>query len=544
MTPAWYRDLSEERSSRDRRYLVAIASGPLDPDQRRRMEQAGAFVLGYIPDHGYRVRIDPAAVDSVSALPFIVWLGEPPPHFKVQAELLAARAELAARAGLAARAELAERTGQPAAPVPVRVILEADEPPDRARLALAGLDPLSAPSGKEMAWRLQATIPPARLGEVLSRLAGLPEVEAIEIARPFRPMNQDGVWIHQSFVGPPSQQTPIFDQGIYGCDQILGVADSGQDYDLCFFRDTVNGAPPIEPCPAAPCPAATPALDRRKDILYYNWSGTPTGDDDTCPATIGPSGHGTHTSGSAVGDQSPYADCAGFTTPGRDAGDGQAPGARLVVQEMGDFLEYLNNRGGTVWNLADVAYQNGVRIHTNSWGGGCVDIFGLCVDGCTVPYDSFARDADLAMWTYPDLLLLTSAGNAGGICLPPDSVSTPANAKSLISVGSVGHGAAADTPSSFSSPGPVHDGRLKPTLAAQGEFVVSAASDADPGTNNCTTCSLDGTSMASPTAAGLAALVREYYTAGYYATGARDGGSGITPSGALLKARVLRHRGP
>ena len=89
IAPAWYRDLAEERSARGRRYLVAIASGPLDPDQRRQLEQAGASVLGYIPDHGYRVRIDPAAVDSVGALPFLVWLGEPPRHFKVQAELAA-----------------------------------------------------------------------------------------------------------------------------------------------------------------------------------------------------------------------------------------------------------------------------------------------------------------------------------------------------------------------------------------------------------------------------------------------------------------------
>jgi hypothetical protein len=464
--------------------------------------------------------MDPAAVDSVRELPFVVWLGETPPHFKVQAEL-------------AARAE------RPAAPVRVRVILEADEPPERVHLALAGLDLLSTPSGKDRAWRLQANIPPGRLGAVLSRLAGLPEVEAIEIARPFRPMNQDGAWVHQSFVGPTTQQTPIFDQGIFGCGQILGVADSGQDYDLCFFRDTVNGPPPIFTCLTAPCPPAAPALDRRKNILYYNWSGTPTGDDDTCPATLLASGHGTHTSGSAVGDQSPYADCTAFTTPGRNVGDGQAPGARLVMQEMGDGLEYLNNRGGTLWNLADVAYQNGVRIHSNSWGGACTDLFGLCVVGCTIPYDSFARDADLAMWTYPDLLLVTSAGNAGEICSPPISVSSPANAKSLISTGSVGHGAAADTASSFSSPGPVHDGRLKPTLAAQGEFVVSAASDADPATNNCATCSLDGTSMSSPTTAGLAALVREYYTSGYYASGARDPGSGFTPSGALLKATLI-----
>src|SRR2546422_3797418 len=518
--PDWYRDVSETESPRGRRYLVAITSTSLDADQLRQLDAAGATLLGYVPVHGYRLRIDPGHLDSVRVLPFVAWLGEPPPYFKVQPEL-------------AARAE------HPRDPVRLRAILEAGEVPERARRALSGLDLVAGPSGKDGAWRIEATVPPGGLASILSRLAGLPEVESVEIARPFRLMNQDAVWVHQSFVGPSPQQTPIFDHGIFGCGQTLGLADTGQDYDLCFFRDTVNGAPPFSSCLSAPCPAAAPATNRRKDILYYNWSGTPTGDDDTCPATIGASGHGTHTSGSAAGDQSPFADCAGFTSPGRTGGDGLAPGAKLVIQEMGDGLEYLNNRGGTLWNLADVAYQSGVRIHSDSWGGACYDQFGTCIPGCTIPYDSFARDADLAMWTYPDLLLVTSAGNGGQFCAPPVSVGTPANAKNLISAGSVGHGAAASTPSAFSSHGPVFDGRLKPTLAAQGESTVSAASDANPASGNCDTCSLDGTSMSSPTTAGLATLVREYYTAGFYATGARAPGSGFTPTGALLKATLI-----
>jgi len=518
--PGWYHDVSERESPSHRRYLVAIASVSLDPGQLRQMEKAGATILGYVPTHGYRLRVDPAHMDSVRSLSFVAWLGEPPGYLKVQPEL----------AGHAER---------PTGPVRLRVILEAGEPAGRADRALSGLEVLAAPSGKDGAWRLEVTVPPGRLGPVLSRLAGLPEVEAIELARPLRPMNQDAVWVHQSFVGPSPQQTPIFDQGIFGCGQTLGLADTGQDYDSCFFRDSVNGPPPFSSCLSAPCPVASPATNRRKDILYYNWSGTPTGDDDTCPATLGGSGHGTHTSGSAAGDQSPFADCVAFTSPGRTGGDGQAPGAKLVIQEMGDSLEYLNNRGGTLWNLADVAYRSGVRIHSNSWGGACYDLFGNCIPGCTIPYDSFARDADLAMWTYPDLLLVTSAGNAGEFCPPPISVGTPANAKNLVSAGAVGHGTAADAPSSFSSRGPVFDGRLKPTLAAQGESTISAASDANPMSNNCGTCSLDGTSMSSPTTAGLAALVREYYTAGYYATGTRNPSTGFTPSGALLKATLI-----
>src|SRR5262245_46018720 len=534
--PGWFRAAPVARAASDRRYLVAIAAGPLDEDARARVAAAGAELLDYFPAYGYRVRLAPESEDALRALPFFVWIGELPAHFKVQPPLAArAQADLDA-AALGA--------GSPASSAPdeeaVRVVLFSGESGERGLDALEGMAPSAAPAGKNGAWRVTVRMPPGRIASTLSALAALPEVEAVETAHTFRLFNQDAVWVHQSFVGPSPQQTPVFDRGIFGCGQIVGVADSGQDYDSCFFRDTVNGAPPIVSCAAAPCPAAAPAPSRRKDILYYNWSGTPNGDDDTCPATItGASGHGTHTSGSIAGDNTPYANCATFASAGRNGGDGQAPGAKLVVQEMGDGLEYLNDRGGTLWNLADVAYKSGARIHSNSWGGGCQDAAGGCTDGCTVPYDSFARDADLAMWTYPDLLVVVAAGNAGEYCPAPIAIGTPAIAKSPLVVGSVGHGTQASIASTSSSPGPLEDGRLAPLVAAQGEATVSAASDATIGSNNCTTCALDGTSMATPTAAGLGALVREYYAAGFYATGGRNPAQGFSPTGALVKATLV-----
>jgi hypothetical protein len=229
----------------------------------------------------------------------------------------------------------------------------------------------------------------------------------------------------------------------------------------------------------------------------------------------------------------------GFTDPNRNGGDGQAPGAKLVMFELGDDVEYLNTLGGTVWNIADVAYRSGARIHSFSLGGVCYDALGQCVPGCVLTYDSLARDADLAMWTYPDLLLVNAAGNGGDYCAAPNSIVTPALAKNLVTVGSLNHGVDADTAPSTTSPGPVHDGRLKPTLAAQGESVASAASDADPGSNNCGICTLSGASMAAPTVAGLAALVREYYEEGFYATGTRTPSQGFAPTGALVKATLV-----
>lgn len=519
-SPAWYRDTSFRAAPDGKRYVVAMARGSLDAQQRRRLEQAGAELLGYLPDHGYRLRVDPRNEAAVRELPFVAWLGELPAHFKIQPQLSSA----------------VSRTSKP---VDLRVILFEGAVASRVLQTLDGLAPTARPSGRHGAWRVQVSAPAERLGGLLSSLAGLPEVESVERALRMSPLNQDATWIHQSFVSP---QRPIFGEGIFGCDQIVSVYDTAQDYDSCYFEDTVNGAPPVYSCVNPPCPSGATAPDRRKDIVYYNWSGGATGEDDFCPTLlIGGSGHGTHTSGSAAGDGTPYADCSTYADPGINGGDGQAPGAKLVMIEMGDFLEYLTTLGGTIYNLADVAFQSGANIHSLSFGGSCHDGLGGCVPSCELTYDSFARDADQAMWDHKDLLLVNAAGNDGDglICSPPNAILTPGLSKNVLTAGSVDHGASAGNVSSFSSRGPVHDGRVKPTLLAQGQAVISAASNASVTTPSCETCLLEGTSMSSPTAAGLAALVREYYTAGYHAAGVRDAGQGYGPSGALLKATLI-----
>lgn len=89
--------------------------------------------------------------------------------------------------------------------------------------------------------------------------------------------------------------------------------------------------------------------------------------------------------------------------------------------------------------------------------------------------------------------------------------------------------------SGFSSRGPTQDRRTKPDLTAQGSSIVSAMNN-----TSCGTRTASGTSMATPTAAGLAALVREYLRRGFYPTGQDGMGIPITnPSSALVKAILI-----
>ncbi|MCD4750781.1 MAG: S8 family serine peptidase, partial [Thermoanaerobaculales bacterium] len=426
--------------------------------------------------------------------------------------------------------------------VPVNVVLHPNEDPARALDAVAGSDSArllrveQGPAERRLVFQL----PPARLEAFLLEVAPLAEVAAIQLRRQMEWLNEDADWVHQS---SSNGATPVFDQGLFGCGQVVAYMDSGLDFTHCSFWDETNGQPPVESCTqGASCPAGTPDMAQRKVVLYYKWSGAgDTLGDAACGFPTSGAGHGTHVGGSIAGDDSPFADCAAFTTSG-DTGDndGTAPGAKLIHQEMGESLDYVNSLGGTTYHALTVAHASGARIHSSSWGGGCCFLGLLCI--CSeVAYDSFARDADRALWDYPDLTALFASGNDGQCCSPPASVNSPGVAKSVITVGANLHGSSADTVASFSSYGRTNDRRTKPEVLAQGASVDSSASDGSTSGTNCSTCNGSGTSMATPTAAGLAALVREYLVRGFYPTGAGDGSRDAipSPSGALIKALLV-----
>ncbi|HET6373298.1 MAG TPA: hypothetical protein VFG76_08320, partial [Candidatus Polarisedimenticolia bacterium] len=141
--PAWYEPAARPTSARGLRYLVAITTGPLTPAQRAQIESAGAELLDYVPVNGYRLRVPASAVAALSALPYVAWLGELPPHHKVHPDLAA-------------------EAGHPSSAVRIRVILDAGEPSARALEVLSRDDPRAAPAGKDGAFRIEATIPAGR----------------------------------------------------------------------------------------------------------------------------------------------------------------------------------------------------------------------------------------------------------------------------------------------------------------------------------------------------------------------------------------------
>ncbi|KAJ9517903.1 hypothetical protein QJQ45_004169 [Haematococcus lacustris] len=96
------------------------------------------------------------------------------------------------------------------------------------------------------------------------------------------------------------------------------------------------------------------------------------------------------------------------------------------------------------------------------------------------------------------------------------------------------------TLSSNASVALTQDVRIKPEVMAPG-YLLSAYSDGRyTGTmDRCQTLALGGTSMASASATGAATLVRQYFTDGYYPTGARVRSNAFNPSASLLKAMLV-----
>jgi subtilisin family serine protease len=311
---------------------------------------------------------------------------------------------------------------------------------------------------------------------VVPMLLRLAQVNSVEVYRPRKLLNDHSYGIVQ---GAKPQEAKIWSHGLFGKGQRVGVCDTGVDIESCFFSGD-------------------------KIAAYINYAEIDDYDGDVVE------GHGTHVAGSIAGDR---------LANGRyDPYDGMAPAAQLVVQDVGNGRDLI----GIPDDLGELfgdAYVKGVRIHANSWGGG------------DSSYDFIARSVDSFVAAHPDFLVFFAAGNYGED--GDSTVVSPATAKSVVAVAAVDgeHPAALAT---FSSRGPTEDDRIKPTLAAPGVGVWSAKRGA-----SCDVAKLSGTSQATPTAAGAAALLREYFMTGYYPTGKPRRQDALMPSSALLRAMLL-----
>ena len=339
--------------------------------------------------------------------------------------------------------------------------------------------------------------------------------------------------------GPAGSTTPIFDRGIHGEGQIIALLDTGVDWDTCFFIDANGSRPPIN----TRLDGNNVDLSRRKIVAYnflYSCDRFPNAagcDNPNAPNAFDNQGHGTHAAAAAAGDRA--------TPIAHDYGDSIAPGAKIIVQDAGyvggDNCSQRPGIGCPV-NLAPIleqAYRQGARIHSNSWG----DRQGTPppLNPPTANYPQSAFDVDAFVYSHPDMLIVFNTGNFGSTgSAPPSSVSAPGSAKNVVQVGGTrdGNHYADDALSSFTLFGPTRDGRIKPDLVGPA-YVMGGDAKIISNGQTCGMSFQPGTSWSSPSIAGAAALVRQYFTDGYYPSGTATPSDRMTPSAALLKAMLI-----
>ncbi len=428
------------RATGDAGGYIVQSRGPLDDAFRAQLKAAGASIVSYIPNNAYLVRVSPDGAKRLASLPQTQSVLPWEPYYKLELSLL----DLA----------VAQR------PLPDDTLLNVVLFPG-GQLPALGLDVLGedrSPFGPMFTVRAKA--------DSLVALAQSPAVQGVERFHPRAPAND----LSRVRVRINTNTTQIAAQnylGLTGAGVLVNINDTGVDAN-------------------------------HPDLI-----GRVTGDQ---PGTLNDiDGHGTHVGGTIAGDGSQSSTIANSmkVPPGSTNGAnfrGMAPAARLFVMP-------INLITGPVQSdayLQENAGRTNALISNNSWGYPGANDYNFSA----ASYDAAVRDAlPTAIGSQP-VAYVFAAGNSGfgdddGLGGSAGSLSSPATAKNVISVGAIenrrritnsvvvdgvtnrpfnGLTDSSTQVASFSSRGNVGigtegpNGRFKPDVVAPGTFLISARS--------------------------------------------------------------------
>jgi len=217
-----------------------------------------------------------------------------------------------------------------------------------------------------------------------------------------------------------------------------------------------------------------------KIIAFYDVVNNPTLTNGTEVFPYDDQGHGSHCAGTTAGTGAPTYEHTGV-----------APQAQLVgvkVLDAGGSGSFAGVMMGMEWTV-EKRHEFNIRAASMSLGG-----FGV-IELTSSEDESVARMANEMVRS--GVALFIAAGNNGVSA----QIGTPGSAEDVITVGALDKG---DDPgiAIYSSQGPTEEGRVKPNIAFVGSNVMSVESNSGTGYTG-----MSGTSMATPGAAGVAALM-------------------------------------
>ena len=189
-------------------------------------------------------------------------------------------------------------------------------------------------------------------------------------------------------------------------------------------------------------------------------------------------GHGSHCGGTTAGTGAPTYDHVGM-----------APQAHLIgvkVLDAGGSGSFATVMAGMQWTI-DTMHQYNTKAASMSLGGPGP------IEWTSSEEDSVNRQGNEMVRA--GIALFIAAGKSAG----PGTIGTPGSAEDVITVGALDKDT---TIAEYSSEGPTEEGRIKPNIAYMGSNIMSVeANSGDQYTG------MSGTSMATPGAAGVGALM-------------------------------------